>query len=126
MGTASNTEKHIAKYLIKSGLMSRQQCRRNLRAFHAHSENRGKEAFLSFLVSKSELTEWQRMNLLEGKWKGFLLDNFMLLDHLRALPGHSEYLAVETDTGERVVMGIWPPTKERSTFYRVLGRHEES
>jgi hypothetical protein len=59
------------------------------------------------LISKQIVTEWQYNKLLSGRWKGFHVDDYRLLDLL----GHDDlnsnrYSALNVGTGENVVLVV--------------------
>src|SRR5687767_8603054 len=45
------------------------------------------------LVARGLLTNWQEVNLREGKWRGFFLDDLILLDYLSTSTEFRTYLA---------------------------------
>src|SRR6476620_5223771 len=63
----------------------------------------------SHLVRKKLLTEWQCWKLLAGKWKGFFLDGYRLLDQIGKDAVSSSYLVETVSTGRRMAMVVTPP-----------------
>jgi hypothetical protein len=61
------------------------------------------------LIAKGTLTEWQCDKLRQGKWKGFYLDDYCLIDHLGVTETTTTYLAKNVETGKRVAITITPP-----------------
>jgi eukaryotic-like serine/threonine-protein kinase len=80
-------------------------------------------AFCNVLVATGKLTTWQCGKLRDGRYKGFFLDNYKLLDNVGVKGMHSEFLAEDVATKRRVVLCITPPTiaplKDGKPEYRV-------
>jgi serine/threonine-protein kinase len=67
------------------------------------------EQLATTMVKEGVLTEWQAEKLLAGKWKGFFLDDYTLLRHLRKTAISVEYVAEHTLMKHKVVLTIAPP-----------------
>ena len=78
-------------------------------------------AFCTFLVASETVTTWQCEQLRNGKWKGFLLDNFVLLDSLGPDSEFGYFLARNKTDGEVVSLAITPLNRTSSSKieYRV-------
>ena len=77
------------------------------------------QAFCKFLVGTGRLTKWQCAKLEVGKFKGFYLDNFVLLEQCGKDEVSSSYKARETRSGSLVCVVITPPaiaTDGRKTY----------
>ena len=80
-------------------------------------------AFCTFLVASQIVTTWQCEKLRHGKWRGFFLDDFVLLDSLGPDNEVSYYLARNSTNGEVVSLAITPPSPTISEIeYRVVRR----
>ena len=79
------------------------------------------EALCEFLISTGRLTVWQCERLKEGRWKGFFLDQYKLLNILETDEEFSYYLAEETSTKRRFKLKISPksriPPKDGKPYY---------
>ena len=64
--------------------------------------------FCGFLISTNRITEWQCDKLRMGKWKGFYLDNYLILEHVGKDYSHSYYKARDTRDGKLVRMAVTP------------------
>ena len=77
---------HFVTLLLKSGLMDRQSAEDLDFAFQEGCRNQQIPSevgtFCNFLVATDRLTEWQCEKLKVGKWKGFYLDNYLLLEQV--------------------------------------------
>ena len=77
------------------------------------------------LVDEGLLTPWQRDNLLRGRYKGFFVKKYKLLDHLGTGGMSSVYLAEHTLMRRRVAIKVLPKSRVKDTSY--LGRfHREA
>lgn len=63
-------------------------------------------AFAAHLVVHGYLTAWQSEMLLNGRWKGFRLDQYKLYDHIKDEGTHGLYRAEDMSCGEHVVLRI--------------------
>ncbi len=61
-----------------------------------------------FLVRKGDLTEWQLEKLLAGKFKGFFLGKYRLLDHLGSGGMGAVYLADHRAMNRQVALKVLP------------------
>lgn len=69
------------------------------------------EAVAEYLINASMLTRWQADKLLEGKHKGFLLGNYVLLDMLGQGAMGTVYLAEQTLMKRRCAVKLLHPTR---------------
>jgi len=77
------------------------------------------------LVDEALLTPWQRDNLLQGRYKGFFIKKYKLLDHLGTGGMSSVYLAEHTLMRRRVAIKVLPKSRVKDSSY--LGRfHREA
>jgi hypothetical protein len=79
-------------------------------------------AFCDFLVTRMGLTVWQCAKLRNGQYKGFIWNNFVILDMLDADEKFSYYLARDTADGKCVRLGFTLPNRPDSTF-QVIERY---
>jgi serine/threonine-protein kinase len=66
------------------------------------------------LVARDLITCWQFQKLCDGKWKGFFLDEYKLLDHLHDDSAYGYYTAEHTITGRRVTVRITPAKRAKN------------
>jgi serine/threonine protein kinase len=112
----------------RSGLVDRERLDR----FLADLQSKGGEAAIADghrvtedLVKEGLLTPWQRENLLRGRYKGFFIKKYKLLDLLGAGGMSHVYLAEHTLMQRRVAIKVLPKNRVKDTSY--LGRfHREA
>jgi len=61
-----------------------------------------------YLVAKSALTRWQADQLLLGRYKGFFVDRYKLVDHVGDTNLRIRYLAEDLQTKKMVVLAMMP------------------
>jgi eukaryotic-like serine/threonine-protein kinase len=71
------------------------------------------QSLCTFMTSTDRLTRWQCDRLNEGRWKGFFLDEYKLVDWLEADEDFSYYLAEEVATKRQVKLKIAPKSRSR-------------
>ena len=82
-------------------------------------------ALAEAMIAKGIITPWQSEKLLQGKFKGFILGRYKLLDLLGKGEMSSIYLAEHTRMKRRCAIKVLPANKVRDTSY--LGRfHREA
>jgi hypothetical protein len=92
----------FSELLLASGLMSKEKLAAEKAGF---SSNSGEE-FATYLVGRNILTRWQVEHLLQGKYKGFFLDEYKLLELVGPGKASLRYRAVNTQTGELVILHV--------------------
>jgi hypothetical protein len=82
------------------------------------------ESFSGYLVEQRLLTSWQCKKLLNGQYKGFYLDNYLILDHPDA--AESRYTAKDCQSSSCVTLLLkpWSPSVGRIE-YTVLPADED-
>ncbi len=70
-----------------------------------------------FLVEGKWLTQWQCEKLIEGRYRGFFLDKYKLLDHLGTGGMSSVYLAEHVLMQRRVAIKILPKHRVEDSSY---------
>lgn len=110
--------------IVKSRICSESEARDAAESFAADCGNAKSaanvELFCEFLVATNRLTEWQCSNLRMGRWKGFYLDHYLLLDHVAKDSESSSYKARDTRDGKLVVLAITPVNRTNGQIeYRV-------
>ena len=82
-------------------------------------------AVAAAMIAKGTITHWQSEKLLQGKFKGFILGRYKLLNLLGKGEMSSIYLAEHTRMKRRCAIKVLPANKVRDTSY--LGRfHREA
>lgn len=94
--------------LGRSGLVSRSHLARELQMFTSTRWNKTKP-FAMHLVAQGLLTDWQARNLLNGKYKGFLLGDLKILNVLRSNALIRIYLAEDQRLQRRVAVKVLRP-----------------
>jgi eukaryotic-like serine/threonine-protein kinase len=109
-----NDVNDFAVLAVRSGLISKERLSALISESRETERNTGVgvgelAALVELLTSRGILTPWQCQKLREGKFKGFLLDQYRLLDHLRDDDSYNYYLALNTASRERLVLRIHQP-----------------
>lgn len=81
------------------------------------------EFVADFLVEKGLITKWHRNKLLEGKYRGFYLAHYRLLDHIGTGGMSTVYLAEDRNTQNRMALKILP--RKRVTQRSYLKRFKQ-
>jgi len=68
--------------LIRSGIISSQQARYSYRQYRDAGLTESLQDVCNFLVGNGTITEWQCDKLKQGKWRGFQLDDYLLLEQV--------------------------------------------
>ncbi len=117
----SNTKVESFLGLVRrSGLVSKGQLDRELASL---ARTRGDAALLEpdvvarFLVEKGLLSSWHSEKLLEGRHRGFFLNNYKLLDHLGTGGMSSVYLAEHMLMHRRVAIKVLPKHRVEDSSY---------
>jgi hypothetical protein len=107
--------------LIRSGILTEQQARELYREY----VELGLPATLSdccdFLIKNGSVTAWQINKLKEGKWKGFLMDHYLLLEKV-GNPDELNFRARDTRDGSIVYLAVTPMNQAKgpNIEYRVV------
>ena len=103
---SSDVDEFLALLLV-SDLLSVSTLRAACDGFDRQAlENDELDAICSHLIAEGYLTEWQSELLRSGKYKGFRLDNYILLDALSRDEKAVTYLAKDIATGNRVALAV--------------------
>ena len=103
----------FSELLLASGLLNTSVLRSLTNDFHGQVAS-GKQidtsltTFTSYLVASGFLTCWQCAKLREGRYKGFFLDDYKLLDCLGPDDKVTRFLALHGFNGQRVVLAVTP------------------
>ena len=113
-GGGSSSDSPINEFLTrvrKSGLIEEPKLEHLLREFEESDKPYGDSltSLETFLIAREALTPWQAFKLRENKYKGFLLDDFVLLDCLEVAHDCTYYLARHLPSSRRVALKIPPP-----------------
>lgn len=106
------TVDQFATLIVKSQIWSESEASAAAKLFAAECR-RSKtpprvESFCDFLVASNRLTAWQCDKLRAAKWKGFYLDQYLLLEHVGKDSVSSSYRARDTRDGKLVVLAVTP------------------
>ncbi|MCA9113237.1 MAG: hypothetical protein KDA52_25010, partial [Planctomycetaceae bacterium] len=91
---------------------------RELKSSDVHLQD--SEAIAEALVERELVTQWQVTKLLQGKFKGFILGRYRLLDLLGRGEMSSVYLAEHVMMKRRCAVKVLPAHRVKDTSY--LGR----
>jgi hypothetical protein len=116
-----DTIEDFVEVFQKSGLQSHEQISSLVEEFEqrfvpAARYGRSLTSFLEFLIVRGVLTHWQAEKLRHGRWKGYLLDGYVLLDHMEVSETTSTYLAVESATGELIELTAKHPLSAQPDY----------
>ena len=78
---------------------------------------RAPEALADFLIGEKLLTRWQCGMLLKGKYKGFFLGKYKLLEHLQTGGMSTVYLAEHVRMRQRRAVKVLPPNRVNDSSY---------
>jgi hypothetical protein len=102
----------FATLLINSRLSSRHEVEELVAVFHDECCRQNVtdtlDTFCEFLISTARLTAWQCDKLRKGKWKGFYLDNYLLLEQIGKDYDFCYYKARDARNGKLVRLTITP------------------
>ena len=96
---------------VASGLLNRTEVpaiRRDLAGFRDRfaSDVDGLSFLKTYLIQRGVLTRWQCSKLAEGRYKGFFIGRYKLLDDLGGTETNLVYLVENTDSQQRAEMHI--------------------
>ena len=110
-----DTVEKLSNLLVASGLITADAANR-LRSEICErcatdiSSADGFALFKSELLSTAKVTPWQLRKLLSGRYRGFFLDGYKLIDHVSAESTYSQFLAESPCDHRQVLLCIRPPT----------------
>src|SRR6476620_1874839 len=101
----------FVSHLRKSGLVEEAELDKVLIRCGTTQRSPGEELdFLaSALLEARLLTDWKVKKLLNGKHRGFIVDEFVLLEHLESAASFDRYLARERKRDREVVLKFSRP-----------------
>jgi hypothetical protein len=109
---------HFIELLIRSGLLGRPEADELVARFRDQfgdsSDLDDIDTFCQFLISENLFTNWQLSKLRAGKWKGFYLDNYLLLEQVGKDQEFCYYKGRDTRDGKLVRLVITPMVLSRS------------
>lgn len=112
----SKTEKFL-EILLRSGLVNEAGISEIQRAYCKKWGGKSKlDRICTHLVASGDLTQWQADKLRNGKFRGFFLDNYKLVDHMGVGYLSSAYLAEDIENGARVILSVTPAIRGRLTY----------
>ena len=100
----------FCKILIASGLVSSDGLAPLVRDYKTacpDTSSQCKQGFSDFLVSRGVITQWQAEKLLVGRYKGFVIDSYLLLDRVCICDDFTTFSALDTVRQQRVLLDIW-------------------
>ena len=101
----------------RSGLVGKESLDRFLAAHSAIVKARDVDALAEKLVADNVVTRWQADRLLEGRYKGFFLKKYRLLDQLGRGGMSTVYLAEHVLMQRRVAIKVLPKDRVEDTSY---------
>lgn len=122
--------KQFKTLLINSRLSGKTEADELATVFQAECRERNAPAtvdlFCDFLIANNRFTAWQCDKLRKGKWKGFYLDDYQLLDQIGKDQEFAYYQARDTRDGTLVRLTITPVNRAKgpNIEYRVDGCFE--
>lgn len=105
------TAEEYADLVRRSHLADEAEFDHALHQFQASPKKRGNDAWaLAFhLIQAGMLTRWQTKMLMQGRWRGFVLGKYRLLDRIGSGGMSSVYLAEHQLMRRRVAIKVLPP-----------------
>lgn len=114
--------------LQKSNLLTVDALRLHLRAYSKTSDQGLSDASQvgRYLVDQQLITKWHCKKLLSGRYRGFFLGDYKLLEHLGSGGMSSVYLAEHCDGGQKRAIKVLPRSRvgDRSYLDRFRSEHE--
>jgi hypothetical protein len=105
----------LTSLVIKSQLIDRNECERLAVAWRDVTDEWNRkfeassgESFCDFLVATNRLTRWQADKLLKGKWKGFQVSQFVILERMAKGATDTTYKALDKNDSNPVSLVITP------------------
>jgi eukaryotic-like serine/threonine-protein kinase len=103
----------FAALLVRSRLTTEQEAKGLVAAFQQESREAASTAdtltaFCNHLIACKRITAWQCEKLRMGKWKGFYLDHYLLLEQVGKDVDYAYYAARDTRDGTLVRLAITP------------------
>lgn len=96
---------HYTALVLRSGLVDRKKLVPVLRELENESTERlSTKSVSTRLIDRGLITGWQHNLLLRGRWRGFLVGNYKLLDHLGAGGMCRVFLAEHRQLGRQLAM----------------------
>lgn len=109
----------------QSGLVDERKLEEALRDLRRTNPNPDADAVAEALIARQLITRWQADKLLQGKFKGFVLGRYRLMELLGRGEMSSVYLAEHIRMKRRCAIKVLPANKVKDTSY--LGRfHREA
>jgi hypothetical protein len=121
--SASSRINDVDKFLpllVRSGLVSRDDLDSVVKSYRdeflpSHHCHDTITALSTFLVCSGVVTCWQCDMLRRGKYKGFYLDHYVVLDSLGHDADYSYFLARDSTTGEHARIALTPKARSKSS-----------
>ncbi len=113
--------KRLVELVQRSGLIDDDKLRSALRQCKAENSNKlptDPEVIAQFLVDSELISQWHSKKILEGKYKGFSLGKYVLLDHLGTGGMSSVYLAEHTLMRQRRAIKVLPKRRVNDSSYK--------
>ena len=101
--------------IVASGLVDEDDAA----SLRAHLSAPTIEAFGELLVAKQLVTPWQCARLLEGRYKGFFVDHYKLLEHLGNVGDRMRFLVENTHTHKHFILTGEQPKAGQSLVYDI-------
>lgn len=117
---AKLSEKKFVEIVEKSKLVSKDRLRPlldELERKHGGKLPADADLIAKHLIAAGAITEWHCNKLLDGKYKGFHLGKYKLLDHLGAGGMSNVYLAEHTLMGRRQAIKVLPKNRVDDSSY---------
>jgi eukaryotic-like serine/threonine-protein kinase len=103
------TVSQLCDLLVRSQLVPLDEVQRLQAEYCRQDAHESLDEFITILVKRGLLTEWQISKLREQKYKGFFLSHYRLLRRLSYEVDGARYLARDERSGGEVVIRVRPP-----------------
>jgi eukaryotic-like serine/threonine-protein kinase len=108
--SVANEVDRLLGLILSSGLVQFSELRAACADFDTdRTDSTAVDDLSEHLIANGTLSEWQCSKIRQGRWKGFYLDEYCLVDHLGVTETTTTYLARNVETGKRVAITITPP-----------------
>lgn len=112
--------------LLRSQLISAEQLRTVREEFESSLGSAAERksdisSFMAYLVSQGLLTAWQGDKLARGKWKGFVLERYLLLEQLEKEELFTKFRARDLYTMALVEVDVMPSGAPNTEGFQKFG-----
>lgn len=125
-GLKATEARKFCELLVASGIVSPDDLGALVSAYcqvNAEASAQSARNLSDFLIARGVITAWQADKLRDGRYKGFFIDHYILVDFVRAGDESSTFAALDTVANRRVLLEISPvirANRSPKASYRVV------